>query len=90
MIRRRAYRHVRDVAREVLTKGYANAYGLILDAHSELAAAEDKLQRFVRNKPQFDFAMRKTITDVYWELSQEDRKLWDAIPELKVWRQKYE
>jgi hypothetical protein len=89
-IRRKAYRHLLEEAREALDKGYANAYGIILHAHSELAAAEDKLQPFIRKHPQFEYAMRKTITDIYWDLTPHEKKLWDAIPELKTWRMKYE
>jgi hypothetical protein len=93
--RAKAFKNVQNVAIEVLTHRMAYPYGYISDAFRKLenatAAADKHLRRAIPESYSLLHVLftHKTITDVYWRLSPEVKDLWDAVPELKAWREKY-
>jgi hypothetical protein len=92
--RGRAYRHVKDVAVFLLTMGSPFAFEIIWKTFKEYEKAVKKAERYVlKNFPDsyslMYVLMEKTITDAYWDLTDQQKLLWDGVPELKAWREKY-
>jgi hypothetical protein len=90
-----AYKHVIDVANTVLPIHDPYAYAQIQEAFQAYECADKRQDQYIiRYAKQYCHALQavltcKTITDVYWALPAAMKQLWDAIPELKAWKDKY-
>jgi len=93
--RARAYKYVKEVAVLALTHGSTHAFELIWIAFQAYEKATKKADRYtLKYFPDnysifYVFVTQKTITDAYWDLTPQMKALWDAVPELKMWREQY-
>ena len=91
----KAYKRVKDLSSYLLTRGSSYAFELIFqafDRYKKLQLAEEAYLR--RNAKEYYHALYilmtcRTIKDVYFELEQPIQLLWDAVPELKSWKEQY-
>jgi hypothetical protein len=91
----RAFKNVVDIAIFALENHSRFAFELIRNRwidYEHLAAKEDRyVRKYAPDQYGYTYVLLtyKNIKDVYWQLSAVYRKLWDAIPELKAWKDKY-
>jgi hypothetical protein len=90
-----AYRHVKHMTTELLSQQSPDVYEKIYKAFTEFKKLEDREERYVRRffpdqyRPSFLLINDKKITDVYWDLPEEVKELWKAVPALDSWRREF-
>ena len=90
-----AYKHVCDLAAELLKNGNQDVFNQLKAAFAQYEKLEEKEQMLMKRiEPDYFnilgiIANCKTIKDVYWELPQEIKNLWDNNPELRLWKDEY-
>jgi len=90
-----AFKYVKDIAVFALTNGSTRAFQLIWyafqDYEKRLMEADHYIKKHFREHYTLFYVLftHKTITDAYWDLTPQVKDLWDAVPELKGWREKY-
>ena len=90
-----AYKHVCDLATELLERGSGDVFEQVRTAFAEYEKLEEQEQMYLKRKAPELFnivgilANCKNIKDVYWKLPQAIKDLWDNIPELRSWKDEY-
>ena len=91
----KAFEHLTNVAIFALNNGCSQALNMIMSAFLDYETAAKKSEQYIRRNfreeytPIYVLFSHKTITDVYRTLSLQVKDLWDAVPELKGWRDKF-
>jgi hypothetical protein len=93
-----AFNNTLAVAKNVLQTSPANAYRAIKNAFKAYEIIDEQenkcLARLSKAKTEYPGIQHaifnyRNIKDVYFKLSIEERHIWDAIPELKAWKEQF-
>jgi hypothetical protein len=90
-----AFDNVIQLAIELLPNSSPNVFELIQTAFTEYEKQEDEEHKFVKKHSPKDYTLlyilftSKTIADIYWALPEEVKTLWNAVPELKEWKEEF-
>ena len=91
-----AFNHTVDVAKFMLENKSTLAFEIIWEAFLDYEKADRQEDSCLARLAKTGYSglthsllNYHNIKDVWYKLTEEERQLWDAIPELKTWKEQY-